>query len=584
MTEYRHVERSETSHGMFTSFKKLIAFSLVELMISLITISCIAAAFTPVITKKLKKQDVALSLAQTSEISDVCGKDSGKNFGNDTDGYNCKLCTKAYCVQCGLTNCGEGNYIDQKTCTCKSCKVDGNLEHCLQCVPENGKLKCVMCEKSMLQSQGYYLQKKDTNGNVIGEKSDTCSACSSGKYCEDGIYESSKSTCANPPKGYFCDNKGELVSCGMKFDPHCNDCDSTRCKGCALYYRFSGGSCIECKTTNCYVCTADDKCTQCTGWTVYNSQNNTCPSCIGIIPGCYGCKGDAKDTSSVVCTNCYGGYYLTDGGKSCSKCDGISNCIDCDSSTGKCTLCKKGYYLNSSGTCVACNITNCAVCLSDGSGKCASCEPGYYLENNKCIQNDRNFRCSDSNFMQIGKYCFTRRNMGDSSILKIPYSVNVVATGEHCLAMSQPCCWQGNTDWQTSSYSGYNPKRTACNFYAAKEICENFHYAGKQWRLPKSSDVGNLKYYSYGLGSSGLQLAYQGSGAIGSYTDKSSFTQGCVGGNLNSYCHLCYVWGAMLEGSTITSHFYSQMDSAGGWTTFADFGRGVGVRCVTEMD
>ena len=34
-------------------FKKFIAFSLVELMISLITISLITAAFAPVITKKL---------------------------------------------------------------------------------------------------------------------------------------------------------------------------------------------------------------------------------------------------------------------------------------------------------------------------------------------------------------------------------------------------------------------------------------------------------------------------------------------------------------------------------------------------
>ena len=38
--------------------KKLLAFSLIELMISLITISCIVAAFTPVVTKKLKNSNV----------------------------------------------------------------------------------------------------------------------------------------------------------------------------------------------------------------------------------------------------------------------------------------------------------------------------------------------------------------------------------------------------------------------------------------------------------------------------------------------------------------------------------------------
>ena len=57
---------------MKNMIKALKGFSLVELMISLITISCIAAAFTPVITKKLKKQDIALSLAQTSEITNQC--------------------------------------------------------------------------------------------------------------------------------------------------------------------------------------------------------------------------------------------------------------------------------------------------------------------------------------------------------------------------------------------------------------------------------------------------------------------------------------------------------------------------------
>ena len=38
-------------------------FSLIELMISLITISCITAAFTPIVTKKLKNSDVTVALS-----------------------------------------------------------------------------------------------------------------------------------------------------------------------------------------------------------------------------------------------------------------------------------------------------------------------------------------------------------------------------------------------------------------------------------------------------------------------------------------------------------------------------------------
>ena len=97
-----------------------VAFSLVELMISLITISCIAAAFTPVITKKLKKQDIALSLAQTSEITSEC-----EPFGFPSE---CKLCTKAYCVTCEKS-CSKGQYAESKTCTCKNCSEhDKNIK------------------------------------------------------------------------------------------------------------------------------------------------------------------------------------------------------------------------------------------------------------------------------------------------------------------------------------------------------------------------------------------------------------------------------------------------------------------------
>ena len=56
------------------SYKKAFAFSLIELLISLITISCIVAAFAPVITKKLNKIDTTLALS-LNDISTNC-KDS----------------------------------------------------------------------------------------------------------------------------------------------------------------------------------------------------------------------------------------------------------------------------------------------------------------------------------------------------------------------------------------------------------------------------------------------------------------------------------------------------------------------------
>ena len=77
----------------YMNIKKLIAFSLVELMISLITISCIVAAFTPVITKKLKKQDVAISIAQSSEIIAPCkyNAETSKFEKTDNESEPCKM-------------------------------------------------------------------------------------------------------------------------------------------------------------------------------------------------------------------------------------------------------------------------------------------------------------------------------------------------------------------------------------------------------------------------------------------------------------------------------------------------------------
>ena len=61
------------------SYSAFLAFSLVELMISLITISLIVTAFTPVITKKLSTS--GLSIGSFSS-----GSNNGKDNSDDCDG------------------------------------------------------------------------------------------------------------------------------------------------------------------------------------------------------------------------------------------------------------------------------------------------------------------------------------------------------------------------------------------------------------------------------------------------------------------------------------------------------------------
>ena len=66
-------------------FKK--GFSLVELLVSLIVISIVIAAFAPILTKKLNSQ--TLSFVASSEISSDCHE-------NDYYSSSCALCTDSY--------------------------------------------------------------------------------------------------------------------------------------------------------------------------------------------------------------------------------------------------------------------------------------------------------------------------------------------------------------------------------------------------------------------------------------------------------------------------------------------------------
>ena len=144
-------------------FKKVFAFSLVELMISLITISCIAAAFAPVITKKLNKSSVAVRSG--NQLLSDCSK-----FNQDGK-YNCKACYPDQCIVCTLT-CPVERWLDLKQCTCRLCIGNSNdpknPNPCLSCVDGT---TCNRCKA------GYY-----KNGN-------SCADCPAGKCCPEGSTE-----------------------------------------------------------------------------------------------------------------------------------------------------------------------------------------------------------------------------------------------------------------------------------------------------------------------------------------------------------------------------------------------------------
>ena len=512
------------------------AFSLVELMISLIVISCIMAAFVPVISKKMKYSAIALSAGGVSEITTDCSE----KFSS-----NCKLCTKQYCIQCELSNCAAGTYTENKSCSCKNCAE--LFPNCSECDSQ----KCTKC--------------KDNNYSINNGR---CEICPSGKIC-DGINAYDESYCANPPFGYYCEGN-VIKSCKEKYSVYCATCNASSCLSCDRGYYLTNGTCKRCTHAGCTSCINGSYCLACNITWVHDPVNHTCSkTCAAAMPKCIYCSSATK------CTKCTGGYYVNSSG-SCSACSVISNCVYCNSST-KCEQCKSGYYVNPSGKCSSCTVANCAQCSSDGL--CETCAPGYYLSDDKksCISNDSEFNCSDSNFMKVGNLCVTRKNMGDSPTLSIPSTINIAqAPSEYCYSQTNKCCWNGTTSVKcNSSNGGYSGcTRTVCTYNAAQEICSKFNYAGKTWRLPTTSEMTNWINYSRGLGANGLMLCDETANSeLNAHCDYASTE--CLG----SYNNLCFAKLVISQGCKAYDLFssawrYSDQNS---YQPFS-------VRCVTEME
>lgn len=120
--------------------KNIKAFSLIELLISLIIISLVAAAFTPVLTKNLKKQTIAVS-ANNSGITSECDKIDS----------NCELCyeKEEKCIMCNRT-CLSNQYVDIAPCKCVNCSencLSCNSKVCLNCATDTALMDDGTCKK-----------------------------------------------------------------------------------------------------------------------------------------------------------------------------------------------------------------------------------------------------------------------------------------------------------------------------------------------------------------------------------------------------------------------------------------------------
>ena len=178
-------------------------FSLVEVLISLIMVTSILAAMTPIISKKLLSSGVFLNVKGGGF---VC-KD-GKYLENK----KCIDCPKGFfCKENEKTPCPEGQISDTAQSECTPCE-DGFYAN------ENQD-KCVKCE------EGYKCS--------LGVKT----------VCPDGSYSSAgQAFCTPCPEGYYCKD-GEKKSCETKFT-NCNICNNSSCLSCKTGYEVENGKCV----------------------------------------------------------------------------------------------------------------------------------------------------------------------------------------------------------------------------------------------------------------------------------------------------------------------------------------------------
>lgn len=191
--------------------KKIVAFSMVELIFGLVVVSVLLAAFAPQMSKRMSSSSKGGSAyrACSHQIED------------------CEACYNNECVFCNKA-CSENEVLIVAECKCRKCSE--RITNCIECDTS----KCTKCV------DGYYVNAgvcticpagyKCFNGNrVICPKgtyaprgSSYCTTCKSGyiaanagsascTICPDGKYTLDNITCLNCPAASSVDNALEYV-------------------------------------------------------------------------------------------------------------------------------------------------------------------------------------------------------------------------------------------------------------------------------------------------------------------------------------------------------------------------------------
>jgi len=186
---------------------KRLGFSLIELLISLIIISIIAAVFLPVLTKRLKYREIAFG---GNNVSVNCSLFDSEN--------RCSMCTQNYCTLCVTEqSVPRGYYVNPKeSCDYQLCEE--KFEGCTEC----NKDFCLACKDRYAYSK----------------EQKTCIKCP--EVC---LTCDSKGSCLSCFERYALNE--ELKTC-IKCPDNCLSCNSNGvCDECEYGYNIADGMCVS---------------------------------------------------------------------------------------------------------------------------------------------------------------------------------------------------------------------------------------------------------------------------------------------------------------------------------------------------
>ena len=289
-------------------------------MISLITISCIMAAFTPILTKKLNKTNVTMSI---SEISSKCDK-----FSSD-----CVLCYPNKCLICNKS-CTDGEIKDSEKCSCETCAT--MYPNCLEC-------KTSGCQKCL---SGYGLTAdKSCELCPLGYYSDGSTSC---KPCPIGKYQdvTGQSTCKSCPIGKYQDVTGQSTCKSCPIGKYQDITGQSSCKSCSAgkYQDVTGQStCKDCPIGKYQDLEGQSSCKSCSSGYTPNSTKTGCEktcSCSEKYYSRYFLDEDGKKWERYCSSSCpanYGTEIIDE--KGCKTCqvvcpstyryDFYNGCVQC---------------------------------------------------------------------------------------------------------------------------------------------------------------------------------------------------------------------------------------------------------------